>query len=188
MLFDGVAVQPRRSMNTHARAANGTDQWLTPRFVIEALGPFDLDPCASSVRPWPTAAQHYTQFENGLVQPWHGRVWLNPPYSETARWLRRMVCHGDGVALLFARTETRMFFESVWDKADALLFLRGRLTFFRTDGQPGRGNSGGPSVLVAYGEANAVRLGESGLAGKMVWLRDGRTNAPACQAWRNRHV
>lgn len=38
----------------------GHPEWLTPRNIVDALGPFDLDPCAPIVRPWPTAVQHYT--------------------------------------------------------------------------------------------------------------------------------
>lgn len=38
--------------------------WLTPRNIIEATGPFDLDPCAAPApQPWPTAKVHYTEEE-----------------------------------------------------------------------------------------------------------------------------
>lgn len=38
----------------------GHDEWLTPPEILRALGAFDLDPCAPVVRPWETAAKHYT--------------------------------------------------------------------------------------------------------------------------------
>ena len=108
-----MAAEPSK-MFAHERTA-GKEEWLTPRHVIEALAPFDLDPCASIVRPWPTAAMHYTIEDNGLAKPWAGRVWCNPPYgSQTGRWLARLRDHGDGIALVFARTETRSFFDAVW--------------------------------------------------------------------------
>jgi len=90
---------------------------------------------------------------NGLTIPWEGCVWLNPPYGrETDSWLARLAAHPEGgVALIFARTETAMFFEHIWPKATALLFLEGRLTFCDRHGKPAQHNSGGPSVLVAYG-------------------------------------
>ena len=40
--------------------STGKDEWLTPPYVIEALGSFDLDPCSPIKRPWPTAKEHYT--------------------------------------------------------------------------------------------------------------------------------
>jgi hypothetical protein len=48
--------------------------------LINALGDFDLDPCAQVARPWDTAKQHFTIEDNGLLKPWDSRVWLNPHY------------------------------------------------------------------------------------------------------------
>jgi hypothetical protein len=91
--------------------------------------------------------------------PWgEGRVWLNPPYNAVSTWLGRLVEHGVGTALLFARTETEVFWRLIWQEATALVFLRGRLTFHRPDGTLPRANAGAPSVLVAYGHADADRL------------------------------
>ncbi len=136
-----------------------TDDWITPKWLIDRFGPFDLDPCASLTQPWPCAAKQYTVNDNGLIRPWVGSVWLNPPYGRrTSEWLRTLAHHGDGVALVFARTETKMFFESVWPLATSLLFIRDRLTFCFPDGSKAPHNSGGPSVLVAYGDAADSRL------------------------------
>ena len=145
---------------THDRNHDsGKDEWLTPPDLVQLLGPFDLDPCAPVRRPWDTAAKHYTVLDDGLLQPWRGRVWMNPPYGpETGKWLAKLARHGDGVALIFARTETKMFHEHVWPRASALLFLRGRLSFYNVDGTPGKGSAGAPSVLVAYGGGYADRL------------------------------
>lgn len=168
-----------RAMGSHHSTNAGSHVWLTPPFILEALGGFDLDPCAApEPRPWPTAKEHWTHSDNSLQRPWHGRVWLNPPYgpkASIAPWLRRMADHGKGTALIFARTETVIFFETVWDRATALLFFRGRLFFHRKDGSlprhdTGGGNAGAPSVLVAYGDDDAARLERSGLNGRFVAL------------------
>lgn len=159
-------------MGGHQSARMMKDEWLTPPSILKALGPFDLDPCASIVRPWPTAAKHYTIIDDGLKQPWHGFVWCNPPYGrETGVWLDRLADHGNGIALIFARTETEMFFSEVWGKAHALLFLRGRLHFHHADGTRARANAGAPSVLVAYGVEAAYRLIASGIQGRYVPLK-----------------
>lgn len=149
-----------------------TNEWLTPPSIVQALGPFDLDPCAPVVRPWDTATKHYTIEDDGLRQPWVGRVWLNPPYGpHTGTWLRLLAKHGNGIALTFARTETRMFFDSVWSRARALLFLAGRPHFYYPDGTRARGSSGGPMVLIAYDDDNAARLQSSPIKGAYVTIR-----------------
>ena len=145
-----VSIAPR----PHTRRREDTsDCWITPKWIIDRLGPFDLDPCACDPQPWPCAAESWT--ENGLLLPWAGRVWLNPPYGrKLGPWMNRMALHGNGVALVFARTDTRCFHDHVFPYASALCFLEGRLTFFRPGGEatpPGH-NSGGPSMLISYGD------------------------------------
>lgn len=158
-------------------SVSGTVVWLTPPYIIEALGPFDLDPCSppASERPFETAASYWTEADDGLVQPWHGRVWMNPPYGPgMVKWLTKLATHGDGYALVFARTETRAFFDGVWDHADALFFFKGRLKFHRPDGTPGAACQS-PSVLAAYGSRNVAVLeqavADGKLAGKLVYLK-----------------
>ena len=152
-----------------ARQGRGKCEWLTPPELIRALGVFDLDPCAPAARPWDMAKEHYTIADDGLSRPWFGRVWLNPPYGiETPKWMSRLARHGNGIALVFARTETRTFFESVWRVADAVMFLKGRLTFYNADGTKPDNTGGAPSCLVAYGRANMAALLVSGLEGQIV--------------------
>ena len=152
------------SMGGHHSAAMLKDEWLTPPYIIDALGDFDVDPCSPVKRPWDTANYHYDINDDGLHHPWPGRVWLNPPYGlEAARWLDRLAQHGNGIALIFARTETKMFFDHVWRRADAVLFIEGRLHFHHVDGTRAAANAGAPSCLVAYGENNVRKLKESGL-------------------------
>lgn len=180
----------------HTKPNNGlTNEWLTPPEILEALGPFDLDPCSPANPPWPTATQYLTRTEvcticdgsgimshgselgecracDGLTQPWRGRVWLNPPYGSALKhWLRKMAEHGNGIALVPARTEVESWFwPYVWEAADAVLFLRGRLFFRRPDGSRA-GNAGHGSVLVAYGKENATVLQNCGIVGKYIELK-----------------
>lgn len=158
-------------MGSHQSSAMGKDEWLTPPEIIKSLGNFDLDPCSPIISPWPTAKQHYTMKDNGLMLPWSGRVWLNPPYGKhTGVWLNRLALHGKGTALIFARTDTKMFFSEVWDRATTILFLKGRLFFHHVDGTRAKFDSGAPSVLVAYGDYDAKKLHESNLKGKLIDL------------------
>lgn len=152
------------SLSSHQSARMKNDEWLTPPSILQALGPFDLDPCSPINRPWPTAAKHYTVADDGLSQPWAGRVWCNPPFGrEAVKWLRKLADHGDGIALVPARTETAMFFECVWGRADGVLFIQGRPHFHYVTGERAPFNSGAPIALIAYGQRNAEALRRSGL-------------------------
>ena len=152
------------SLSSHQSAQMKSDEWLTPPDILAKLGKFDLDPCSSIIRPWDTAKNHLTVEDDGLSKVWDGRVWLNPPFGkEAAKWLRRMRDHNNGIALIPARTETKMFYESVWGYADTVLFIRGRPHFYYIDGSRAPYNSGAPICLVAYGRRNADILDTSGL-------------------------
>jgi DNA N-6-adenine-methyltransferase (Dam) len=150
-----------KGIGGHTKPNKGaTTIWLTPKWIIDALGPFDLDPCAApSPRPWDTAAVYNDESLDGLTTGWKGRVWLNPPYDKTTKlWLEKMANHDHGTALIFARTETPMFQKLIFEKASAMVFLAGRLYFHHPDGRRAKGNASGPSVLVSYGGRDRGRL------------------------------
>lgn len=162
------------SLSSHQRPHRGaTDVWLTPPHMIAALGPFDLDPCAAVDQPWRTATTQYTIEDDGLSQDWHGFAWVNPPFGPDAEtWLMRLADHGNGIALVPARTETRWFVRTVWDRADGVLFLHGRPHFHHADGTRGYANSGAPIVLIAYGPEAVERLRSCSLPGTFAtWPR-----------------
>ena len=157
------------SLSSHQKSG-GHDEWLTPPEILKKLGRFDLDPCSPIDRPWDTARAHFTKEDDGLSKDWIGRVWLNPPFGrEAAKWIRRMAEHGNGIALLPARTETAMFYDSVWDQAWAICFMKGRPHFHYVTGLRAKANSGAPICLIAYSESDVYALRNSGL-GKVVLL------------------
>jgi hypothetical protein len=159
-------------MGSHQSAKMLNDEWLTPRWILEPLGQFDLDPAAPTVQPWPTARIRYDKPIDGLKQPWKGRIWLNPPFGrEWPKWVAKLADHGNGIALLAARTETRDFFDLVWDKADAICFIRSRPHFCYVDGTPAPANSGVPICLVAYGARNRDVLDKANLGATVTGWR-----------------
>lgn len=141
-----------------------SDHWSTPIEIIEKLreefGDFDLDPCC---RPETAKASNfYTAEQDGLSQPWFGKVFLNPPYSKPGPWLKRSLeqiesgCCSLVVALLPVRTDTRWFHEYVNNKAD-IRFVRGRIKWIGWQGTP-IPNPKDPSLLAIYKrEPNAHR-------------------------------
>lgn len=173
-LFDDLP-DPARKGTSIAGVHSGraiTHDWITPRHIIDALGgagSFCLDVSQSPTQPWPCARRGIVLPRDGLAEPWSGRVWCNPPYSvHASAWMAKLARHGRGTALIFARTETEMFFDHVWGQASAILFLEGRLHFHYPDGLRAEANAGGPSVLIAYGEQDAEFLACSGLPGALV--------------------
>lgn len=160
-----------KGIGGHHRPFKGiTNEWVTPRYITKSLGEFDLDPCSMKEQPWKHANKCYTVEDDGLNADWGDcRVWLNPPYGNDAvHWLKKLSEHGNGIALIFARTDTKMFFEYCWKRANSMLFLEGRLYFYYPDGTKAKANAGGPSVLVAYGDENTKSLENSGLSGSLV--------------------
>ncbi len=76
----------------------------------------------------------------------------------------------NGIALIFARTETKCFFEHIWNNADAILFVKGRIRFYHISGIQA-GTPGAPSVFIAYGKENALALKNSGIIGRYLELK-----------------
>ena len=154
------------TLGSHQQTVGKSQNHITPKWIIDRLGPFDLDPCAADPRPWDCARLNITEAGDGLKAKWRGRVWLNPPFNryQVGAFIMRLAEHGRGTALLHARTETE-WFRPVWERASAILFLSERLKFCRPDGSVQPANSGAPPVLCAFGDADKSRLVNSGIDG-----------------------
>ncbi len=161
--------QPLKFYNT-AATSSAFQAWTTPPEVMERLYPvvgglFDLDPCSPTTdrRKAPVQARRYftgqAPEDNGLLLPWHGSVFVNPPYDRQQKtWIKK--CHDEAaagraspcIALIPARPDTLAWHTWIAGKADVFL-LRGRLKF--------SANGGGevapfPSALIAWNAAPSV--------------------------------
>lgn len=144
-------------------------EWYTPKWIFDALQvSFDLDPCSPhDMESHVPATVKYTVFDNGLVKPWVGSVFLNPPYGkDTGIWLRRMTDHNNGIALVFSRTDASWFQEAM-TAASAILFVSGRIEFVPgLENQHKKSRCGAGTALFAFGSecANALhRLSDRGV-------------------------
>lgn len=112
----------QQTLLAEPQTAMTKDDRYTPSHIFDALRlRFDLDVCAPPGGvPYIPADRYFTRADDGLSQPWHGRVWMNPPYSNTTPWVDRFIAHGHGIALVQhakARWHVRL-----WGAADAVTF------------------------------------------------------------------
>ena len=152
---------------SHESTRNESKEWYTPPTIFNALKlSFDLDVASpgAAVVPWIPAARHLTLNENGLMTPWIGRMWCNPPYgNDTALWLARFCSQNcTGVFLCFARTGTR-WFHSFVPQVDGICFLKGRVKFICGDGKEHTSGCGADSMLLARGDDEVLAVENSGL-------------------------
>jgi phage N-6-adenine-methyltransferase len=131
------------------------DDWATPGWLVSGLsalfGPFDLDPAATPASA--KAPVFFTREDDGLAQPWTGRVFLNPPYGRALTgWLakaRAEVASGRAelvVCLVPVRTGTRWWADAT-ASASLILFWPARIKFGATE----QGAPGFDSALIIYG-------------------------------------
>ena len=126
------------------------ENWETPIQFFQALDDefhFDLDVCALPENA--KCEKYYTPEDDGLLKPWNGVCWCNPPYGRTiGKWIQKayetFAGGGTVVMLLPARTDTKWFHEYIYGKAE-IRFIKGRLKF------GGAANSAPfPSMVVVF--------------------------------------
>lgn len=141
------------------------DTWLTPRYILDHLGPFDLDPCAASENPNWVARRFFTKGNDGLSVGWSGRVFMNPPFSNTVPWLQKHSEYGNGISLVPATVESRVWRSHVWPKAKVILLLHGRTRFCNPDGSSTQGRPRRSIALIAWADEDARILEAAPFAG-----------------------
>ena len=155
------------------RGKNRTDEWFTPKWIIEALNcQFDLDPCTSYNRPFDIAPAILTKENDGLISDWFGRVWCNPPYTPKLikPFISKLAKHGNGIALIFNRMDNALWHNIIFPTADSILIMRGRVRFIDQRGKEGD-SAGCGSVLVAWGKDNSKVIEDCGIQGKFIKLK-----------------
>jgi phage N-6-adenine-methyltransferase len=154
----------------------GDNEWHTPGEWVErvraVLGDIDLDPASNDVAQETVKADRYFTAEtNGLVQPWAGRVFLNPPYA--AEWMDKFVDKlleehqagnvSEAILLVHNFTDTG-WWHAAAGRAAAIFFTRARIRFLKPDGT-GAGPTNG-STFFYFGDRPdrfAAVFGEIGL-------------------------
>ena len=138
-----------------------SDERFTPRWIFDALGEtFDLDP-ASPVAATTNvpAAQVFTRDDDGLAQPWHGLVWVNPPFSNSTPWAERFLEHANGLWLgPFANAK---WLHRMLREADGIWLMRDFA--FEHPAHAGK-RSSMPLAMFALGDRAVAALGRAASA------------------------
>lgn len=148
-------------------AAGISDEWYTPAYIFDALGlRFDIDVAAPAVRRHVPAPLWLTAQDDGLkYRPyWYGLIWMNPPFGARnglVPWLDAFFAHGNGIALTPDRTSAP-WWQDAAARADAVVFLRGKVKFEKPDGSLGK-SPGTGTTLFAAGEIARAALLRCGL-------------------------
>lgn len=167
---------------SHWETAGASDEWYTPAYVFEALGcSFDLDVAHPAARATHVPARQFIA-ANSLEQNWFGYVWMNPPFgarNSLKPWLDKFFDHGNGIALTPDRTSAPWWQEAA-RKADAILFIDGKVKFIRPDGSQGGSPSNG-TTLMAAGTAAVADL-RAAAANGLGYLSTALLSSPSGEA------
>ena len=149
----GALIEQPQLFSTPQTSRTSDDYW-TPKWLFDALDlTFDLDvACPPEGPPHTPCRAYYTQADDGLSQPWHGMVWMNPPFSNANPWVHKFMDHRNGIALtVVGKTK---WCNALFQTATAMMLLPSNLVF----------DQGGiflPTALWAYGDICAQALHDS---------------------------
>lgn len=147
-----------------APSADTTDDWHTPDDLLslarEILGGIDTDPASCrEAQDRVRAGRWFGPVENGLAQPWAGRVWLNPPFSAIAEWVataaeRLLSPDGPDAILLCCHANT----DAAWWhnlRGFPVALSRGRVRYLRPGGERGEAPPRGTALFLLGGDYGA---------------------------------
>ena len=167
MIYDKTSVGTIRSIavteadNRELRKAHAaltsseTEEWFTPPHIIElvrkVLGGIDLDPAScAEANEIVQAGEYFTKEDDGLYMPWHGKVFLNPPFGKERTkslagiWLSKMLEEyivgnfDEGIALTHTRPGYE-WYESMIREVP-ICQTREKISFISSTGKKGSGS------------------------------------------------
>lgn len=149
-----------------------SNEWYTPAAIFHALEcAFDMDVAAPRGIKTHVPADTFI-VAGSLTEEWKGFIWMNPPFggrNGLVPWLDKFFAHGNGIALTPDRTSAP-WWQDAADKADAILFINGKVKFERPDRSVGKSPSNG-TTLFAVGDEGTEALERAALNGLGLLVR-----------------
>jgi phage N-6-adenine-methyltransferase len=154
------------------------NEWYTPKPIINSaynvLGAIDLDPASNALAQETVKAQRYfDKDQDGLRQPWYGRVWLNPPYQRLliGKFISKLLMEWNAgrvtecIALTHNYTDA-MWFHDAASAADVVCFTQGRIRFYEPSGALAKPTQG--QAFLYFGQQHDAFRREFGRLGLIV--------------------
>lgn len=140
------AVKEVKEKKPHVAFNSGNNEWYTPADIIEdarkVIGTITLDPASSEIaNETVKATKFFTAEDDGLIQDWDGEnIWLNPPYSSglIEKFVDKLLAsdYTQAIVLVNNATDTE-WFSRLAEMAEAIVFPKGRVKFYKPDGTTG---------------------------------------------------
>lgn len=112
--------------------ASKSQEWSTPDSLFQPLHEefgFDLDVCATTENS--KCARYFTLEQDALKQEWKGTCWMNPPFSQLGKWIKKAyesaLAGATVVCLVPVRSNTEWFY--TYCLKGEIRFIRGRPKF-----------------------------------------------------------
>lgn len=154
--LEGLEVSPQLSLFGTPQTELSSNDYYTPKWIFDALQlTFDIDVASPpNGPPFTPCRKYFTQLDDGLIQPWTGSVFLNPPFSNVTPFVDKWLKHNNGIALL--PMSKSKWFERVWNSPAAIVALPRDLLFI--DPKGGNGSIFIGCILAALGDLNTKAL------------------------------
>lgn len=153
-------------MNFNLPYPNQNDSWITPKYIINAIGLSELDPFGYKHPDKgilvETARNYFFEQDDGLTKDWNYKsVFVNFPYSKARECMDKctyeyQIHNNDIIVLCFNRSETKWYQNNV-NFATGINMIKKRIKFIDFNGKL-RSNGNAPSCLIAYGEDAYKRI------------------------------